>query len=85
VNNCAETRTAAPPSGTAGRPSESLTFDQAKALLVVSSEVSPPHAHGLVFLQTGARTEELRSLTWAHVTHAGKPDNDQPTPRPSRV
>ena len=29
---------------------------------------------------TGARTEELRALTWAHVDLEGRPDNDPPIP-----
>ncbi len=31
-------------------------------------------------LLTGARTEELRALTWAHVDLDGRPDDDPPVP-----
>lgn len=67
------------PSGRAGRPSKSLTFDQAKALLV-AAEDSSLHAYIVLSLMTGARTEELRALTWAHVDLTGKPDSDPPVP-----
>lgn len=65
--------------GRPGRPSKSLTFDQAKALLV-ASEDSALHAYIVLSLLTGARTEELRALTWAHVDLSGRPDNDPPVP-----
>ena len=54
------------PEGQAGRPSKSLTFDQADALLA-AAESSSLHAYIVVSLLTGARTEELRALTWSHV------------------
>lgn len=67
------------PYGLDGRPSKSLTFDQAKALLV-AAENSPMHAYVVLSLLTGARTEELRALTWVHVDLEGRPDNDPPIP-----
>ena len=67
------------PTGQTGRPSKALTFEQAHALV--------EHAHGstmgayvLVSLLTGARTEELRALTWSHVDLTGSPDAKPPVP-----
>ena len=54
------------PEGQEGRPSKSLTFDQAVALLA-ACEGTSLHAYIVVSLLTGARTEELRALTWPHV------------------
>jgi integrase len=54
------------PQGQEGRPSKSLTYDQAHALLA-SAESRPLYAYIVVSLLTGARTEELRALTWSHV------------------
>jgi integrase len=54
------------PQGHAGRPSKSLNFDQADALLA-AAEGRPLYAYIVVSLLTGARTEELRALTWSHV------------------
>ncbi|WP_326564250.1 site-specific integrase [Micromonospora peucetia] len=67
------------PTGRGGRPSKSLTLDHAKALLI-AAESSSLHAYIVVSLLTGARTEELRALTWSHVDLAGKPDSDPPVP-----
>jgi integrase len=67
------------PHGLDGRPSKSLTFDQAKALLA-AAEHSTMHAYVVLSLMTGARTEELRALTWAHVDLEGRPDTDPPIP-----
>jgi integrase len=60
------------PTGQAGRPSKALTLDQARALLdrVDNSTVG---AYVVVSLLTGARTEELRALTWSHVDLDGDP------------
>lgn len=38
-----------------------------------AAEGTPPNAYIVVSLLTGARTEELRALTWAHVDLDGKP------------
>ncbi len=54
------------PQGRPGRPSKSLTFAQADALLT-AAEGRPLHAYIVVALLTGARTEELRALTWSQV------------------
>ena len=54
------------PQGQEGRPSKSLTYDQAEALLA-AAEGRSLHAYIVVSLLTGARTEELRALTWSHV------------------
>ncbi|HUN33750.1 MAG TPA: tyrosine-type recombinase/integrase [Trebonia sp.] len=55
------------PEGQEGRSSKSLTFDQAEALLAAASNTAM-FAYIVVSLLTGARTEELRALTWAHVS-----------------
>ncbi len=67
------------PRGQQGRPSRSLTLEQAKALLSAAAE-TPMHAYITVSLLTGARTEELRALTWAHVDLEG--DEAAVPPRP---
>ncbi|MEQ4720392.1 hypothetical protein ABN273_28810, partial [Nonomuraea sp. B19D2] len=54
------------PTGTAGRPSKALTFAQADAVLQ-AAEGTRMHAYIVLSLLTGARTEELRALTWDHV------------------
>ena len=68
------------PRGRAGRPSKSLDFDQAKALLQAAQSTALLHAYVTVSLLTGARTEELRALTWDHVDLDGQPDADPPRP-----
>lgn len=54
------------PKGRAGRPSKSLTLNQAAAVLA-ASEGTPMHAYVVLSLLTGARTEEVRALRWDHV------------------
>ena len=54
------------PTGTAGRPSKSLTMAQAMSVLD-AAESSRMYAYVVLSLLTGARTEELRALTWDHV------------------
>jgi integrase len=54
------------PRGQEGRPSQSLTLDQAKALLE-AAEKSRLHAYIVLCLLTGIRSEEARALTWEHV------------------
>jgi integrase len=57
-----------PPKGQPGRPSKSLTLDQAVAVLAAAdADPTVMRAYVVVSLQTGARTEELRALTWSHV------------------
>jgi integrase len=67
------------PKGQPGRPSKSLTLDQAKTLLA-AAEDTRLYAYIAVSLLTGARTEELRALTWDHVDLDGRPDDDPPVP-----
>jgi integrase len=67
------------PRGQEGRPSKSLTLDQAKAVLNAAEE-SLLHAYVVLSLLTGARTEELRALTWDHVDLDGRPDDDPSVP-----
>nr|WP_245571057.1 site-specific integrase [Catelliglobosispora koreensis] len=67
------------PEGLDGRPSKSLTFEQAKAVLD-AAERDPFGAYVIVSLLTGARTEEMRELDWDHVDLDGKPDADPPVP-----
>jgi hypothetical protein len=63
------------PTGQPGRPSKSLTLDQAHAL-VEHATGSTIGAYVLLALLIGARTEELRALTWSHVDLNGRPDPD---------
>ncbi|MEV5273902.1 site-specific integrase [Streptomyces werraensis] len=67
------------PQGRPGRPSKALTFAQAEAVLK-AAEGTSMHAYIVVALLTGARTEELRALSWDHVFLRGKPDADPPQP-----
>jgi integrase len=67
------------PKGQSGRPSKSLTLDQARAVLDAAIG-SPLYAYVVVSLLTGARTEELRALTWDRVDLDGRPDDTPPTP-----
>lgn len=60
------------PRGTGGRPSKSLTLDQARAVLA-AAEGTAMQAYVVVSLSTGARTEELRALTWDHLHLDGQP------------
>lgn len=55
------------PTGQPGRPSKALTFEQADALLSAAEDGSAMGAYIVLSLLTGARTEELRELTWSHV------------------
>ncbi len=72
------------PTGEKGRPSRALTVAQAKALLD-QDDRSTYGAYTLLGLLTGARTEELRALTWDHVDLEGDPDCDPPVPPHMRV
>jgi len=64
LRNVAELVT--PPKGRPGRPSRSLTLDQANAVLE-KAQASSLHAYVVVSLLTGIRTEEARELRWDHV------------------
>jgi integrase len=67
------------PEGRPGRPSKSLTMAQAEAVLK-AAESTRMYAYVVLSLLTGARTEELRALTWDHVDLDGDPDADPPIP-----
>ncbi len=54
------------PSGQAGRPSKSLTLEQASAVLD-AAQATPLRAYVTLSLLSGLRTEELRSLLWTDV------------------
>jgi integrase len=67
------------PSGQIGRPSKALTLAQAEAVLN-AAEGTPLHSYIVVSMLVGARTEELRALTWSHVDLVGDPDATPPVP-----
>ena len=67
------------PDGRPRRPSKSLTMAQAAAVLTATAG-HRMHCYIVVSLLTGARTEELRALTWDHVDLDGNPDADPPVP-----
>lgn len=67
------------PMGQPGRPSKALTMGQAEAVLA-AAEDSRLYACIVVSLLTGARTEELRALTWDHVDLHGDPAASPPVP-----
>lgn len=80
------------PTGRPGRPSKALTLAQAEAVLSAAetSDDLPARLGGkprtrltayiVVSLLTGARTEELRALTWDHVDLVGDPEAKPPIP-----
>ena len=61
------------PKGRTGRPSKSLSLDQTEAMLASAETFATagPLAwlcpYVVVSLLTGARTEEMRALTWTHI------------------
>jgi integrase len=56
------------PEGRTGRPSKALTLAQATAVLVAAEQSNPRiRAYIVLSLLIGARTAELRALTWSHV------------------
>ena len=61
------------PKGQPGRPSKSLTLEQAERLLKAAGDNPTMNAYVVVSLLTGARTEELRALTWSRVRLDGNP------------
>jgi integrase len=61
------------PVGTTGRPSKSLTLEQARSL-ISHARTSRLHAYVILCLMTGCRTEEARALQWDHVDLEGAPD-----------
>jgi integrase len=84
------------PKGQDGRPSKSLTLDQAAAVITTArtlpvmelrpglKDVRRPaelmHAYIVLSLLTGIRTEEARALRWAHVDLDGDPASSPPVP-----
>ena len=84
------------PKGQDGRPSKSLTLDQAAAVITTArtlpvmelrpglKDVRRPaalmHAYIVLSLLTGIRTEEARALRWAHVDLDGDPAARPPVP-----
>jgi len=60
------------PTGQPGRPSKALTLEQAQAL-VEHAGGSTMGTYVLMSLLTGARTEELRALTWSHLDLTASP------------
>jgi integrase len=71
------------PKGQAGRPSKSLSLEQAAALLA-AAEGTRMHAYIALCLATGIRTEEARALRWEHVDF-GDPDARPPAPASAAV
>jgi integrase len=84
------------PKGQQGRPSKSLTLDQAAAIITAArtlpvmelrpglKDVRRPaelmHAYIVLSLLCGLRTEEARALRWAHVDLDGDPAARPPVP-----
>ena len=84
------------PKGQDGRPSKSLTLDQAVAVITAArtlpvmelrpglKDVRRPaelmHAYIVLSLLTGLRTEEARALRWVHVDLDGDPAARPPVP-----
>ena len=84
------------PKGQHGRPSKSLTLDQAIAVITAAAtlavmelrpglkDVRRPaelmHAYIVLSLLAGIRTEEARALHWAHVNLDGDPAASPPVP-----
>jgi integrase len=84
------------PKGREGRPSRSLTWEQAVAVITAaetlpSTELPPGlkdvrrpaalmHAYIVLSLLVGVRTEEARALRWQHVDLDGAPAADPPVP-----
>jgi integrase len=71
------------PKGQSGRPSNSLTLEQASALLA-ACQGTRMHAYISLCLATGIRTEEARALRWEHVVF-GDPAAMPPVPASAAV
>ncbi|MFF8263483.1 tyrosine recombinase XerC [Streptomyces virginiae] len=67
------------PTGQPGRPSKALKLAQAEEVLKAAAGTSA-YAYIVVALLTGARTEEMRALTWDHVFLKGDPTAVPPAP-----
>ena len=72
------------PTGKGGRPSKSMTLDQARDLLAACHD-SPLGAYVTLAMLIGVRNEELRALTWDHVDLVGAPEAVPPVPPSIRV
>jgi integrase len=59
--------------GQPDRPSKSLSQEQAERLLTAAGDSPTMNAYVVVSLLIGARTEELRALTWSRVNLDGNP------------
>ena len=62
-----------------GRPSKSLTLEQAVALIAAARDAAL-YAYIVLSLLVGVRTEEARALKWDHVDLDGDPGADPPVP-----
>jgi integrase len=67
------------PAGQGGRPSKSLTFGQAVALIQAARPYGL-YAYVVLSLLVGVRTEEARALRWDHVDLEGNPGAEPPVP-----
>jgi len=67
------------PAGQEGRPSKSLTFQQAVAL-IRAARAYGLYAYVVLSLLVGVRTEEARALRWDRVDLEGDPDAEPPVP-----
>lgn len=67
------------PAGQGGRPSRSLTFEQAVALIRAARPYGL-YAYVVLSLLVGIRTEEARALRWDHADLDGNPGADPPVP-----
>jgi integrase len=67
------------PTGQDGRESKAFTLTQAEAVLDASAGTAM-YAYIVLSILIGARTEELRALTWDHVDLEGNPAADPPVP-----
>jgi integrase len=72
------------PTGARGRPSKSMTLEQARAVLNACDR-HPLGAYVTLALLVGVRNEELRAVAWDHVDLAGNPEAVPPVPPSIRV
>ena len=67
------------PTGQAGRESKAFTLGQAESV-VEAAKGTAMYAYIVLSILIGARTEELRALTWDHVDIDGNPAARPPVP-----
>jgi len=67
------------PTGRDGRESKAFNLDQAEAVIDAAAG-TPMYAYVVLSILIGARTEELRALTWDHVDLEGNPTAVPPVP-----